>query len=68
MKKLLFALLSLVVMSSFIACDDENEIFLGKQIEEAAVTYTVPIYRPSLEWTEYIITYTDSISIVTTAN
>ena len=63
MKKLLFTLLSLVVMSSFIACDDENEIFLGKQIEEAAVTYTVPLYRPSLEWTEYIITYTDSMGI-----
>lgn len=67
MKKLLLALVSIAVMSSFIACDDEDEVYLGKQIEEASVTYTVPIYRPSLEWTEYIITYTDSMGISRTA-
>lgn len=58
MKKLLSALLSLAVMSSFIACDDEHEVYLGKQIDEASVTYTVPIYRPSLEWLDYIVCYT----------
>ena len=67
MKKLLSALLSLAVMSSFIACDDEHEVYLGRQIDEASVTYTVPIYRPSLEWAEYIITYTDSMGISRTA-
>lgn len=58
MKKLLSALLSLAVMSSFIACDDEHEVYLGKQIDEASVTYTVPIYSPSLEWLDYIVCYT----------
>ena len=59
MKILLFALLSLAVMPSFIACDDEDEVYLGKQIDEASVTYTVPLYRPTLEWLDYIVSYTD---------
>ena len=61
MKKLLFTLLSLCVASTFIACNDDddfNETFLGKQIDGVSVTYTVPIYQPSLEWTEYIVSYT----------
>lgn len=66
MKKLLLALVSIAVMSSFIACDDEDEVYLGKQIEEASVTYTVPIYRPSLEWLDYIVCYTAPDGIIST--
>ena len=65
MKKLLFALLSLAAMSSFMACSDDNDevtvdgiAVVGRQLSEASVTYTVPLYMPSLEWLDYIISYT----------
>ncbi len=41
-----------------------HEIYLSKQIEEASVTYTVPIYRPSLEWLDYIVCYTAPDGII----
>ena len=65
MKKLLLALLSLAAMSSFMACGDDNDevtvdgiAVVGRQLSEASVTYTVPLYMPSLEWLDYIISYT----------
>lgn len=70
MKKILFAFLSLATVFAFTACNDEDddfsEINLGKQIEEASVTYTVPIYRPSLEWLDYIVSYTTPDGIIST--
>ena len=32
----------------------------GRQSGTASVTYTVPFFQPSLEWMEYVITYTSA--------
>lgn len=40
-----------------------HELHLASTPEAASVTYTVPLYIPSLEWAEYVITYTDSMGI-----
>lgn len=52
-------LASVVVMLAVLSCRN-NAPSGGRQSGTASVTYTVPFFQPSLEWIEYLITYTAS--------
>lgn len=48
-----------LLLICFQSCQ-RHELHLAPTPESASVTYTVPFYQPSLEWIEYLITYTAS--------
>lgn len=52
-------LASVLMMFAVLSCRN-NAPSAGRHSGTASVTYTVPFYQPSLEWMEYVITYTAS--------
>lgn len=52
-------LASVLVMLAVLSCRN-NAPSAGRQSGTASVTYTVPFFQPSLEWMEYVITYTSA--------